>query len=256
MQEAPAKPFEIAIIGGGITGLTLAIALTKRNIKCSIYEQAAEFGEIGAGVGVHPNAIRAMRICDERMVEAFRKVATQNLWESKKVVWFDFLDGLATDPAPELKPLFTVYGHHEEGHAACHRARFLDELVKLLPEGIARFNKRLDQLVDDRAQSGKMIMVFKDGSTAEADAVIGCDGIKSRTRELLVGENSPEAKCSYSHKYAYRGLMPMEDAVAALGEEKAHNACLWVRRKYLVTSYLRMANLRRWARIATSLRSP
>ncbi len=45
------KPFEIAIIGGGITGITLAIALCKRNIRCAIYEQASAFGEIGAGVG-------------------------------------------------------------------------------------------------------------------------------------------------------------------------------------------------------------
>lgn len=48
---AAGKQFEIAIIGGGITGITLAIALCKRNIRCTIYEQASAFGEIGAGVG-------------------------------------------------------------------------------------------------------------------------------------------------------------------------------------------------------------
>lgn len=66
MSASYSKSFSIAIIGGGITGLTLAIALCKRGISCTIYEQAAAFGEIGAGVGVHPNAVRAMRICDER----------------------------------------------------------------------------------------------------------------------------------------------------------------------------------------------
>ena len=52
--------------------------------------------------------------------------------------------------------------------------------------------------------------------------------IKSRTRGLVVGETSPAAKCGYSHKYAYRGLIPMERAIEALGEERAVNACMWV----------------------------
>jgi salicylate hydroxylase len=221
--------FHIAIVGGGITGLSLAIALRKRNISCTIYEQASAFGEIGAGVGMHPNAVRAMGICDQAMVDAFHRVASYNLWESKRIVWFDFVDGLSPVPAPELQPLFTIYGQHEGGHAACHRARFLDELVKLLPADIARFQKRLRR-VDEDPRSGKLVLAFEDGSTAEADAVVGCDGIKSRTRALIVGEDSPQATCSYSHKYAYRGLIPMEKAVEALGEEKAANACLWVSR--------------------------
>src|SRR3569833_4193232 len=100
-----AKPFELAIIGGGITGITLAIALRKRNIRCTIYEQAGSFGEIGAGVGVHPNAIRAMRICDDDMVPAFRRVATGNLRESKKNVWFDFLYVTSHVPSLELRRL-------------------------------------------------------------------------------------------------------------------------------------------------------
>jgi len=58
-MSPPAKPFEVAIVGGGITGITLAVALCKRGIRCTIYEQASAFGEIGAGVGMHPNAVRA-----------------------------------------------------------------------------------------------------------------------------------------------------------------------------------------------------
>lgn len=222
MSTPPSKPFELAIIGGGITGVTLAIALCKRNISCTIYEQASAFGEIGAGVGLHRNAVRAMGICDEAMVEAFNKVKTRNKWASKHEVWFDFLDGTATEPAEGLMPLFTVHG----GHAACHRARFLEELERLLPQDIARFNKHLEDVLEDA--SGKLVMKFADGSVAEADAVIGCDGIKSRTRGVIVGHDKPEAKCTYSHKFAYRGLIPMQNAIKALGEEKASNASLWV----------------------------
>ncbi len=231
MASYAPKSFSIAIVGGGITGLALAIALYRRQIPCAIYEQAAAFGEIGAGVGMHPNAIRAMRLCDERMLAAFGRVATHNGWPDKRHLWFDFLDGTAADPAPALEPLFSVSGAAgTQGHAACHRARFLDELVKLLPEGVAHFNKRLDGIgQEDDSEGGKMLLRFSDGTVARADAVVGCDGIKSRTREILVGEGNPQAKCGYSHKYAYRGLIPMEDAVAALGPEKAQNAVMWVR---------------------------
>ncbi|KAJ9133367.1 FAD/NAD(P)-binding domain-containing protein [Pleurostoma richardsiae] len=229
MTTSTRKPFTIAIVGGGITGVTLAISLCKRGIPCNIYEQAAAFGEIGAGVGLHPNAVRSLRIGDERMVAAFDKVATHNAWESKRDVWFDFFDGTADVPAAELKPLFTVGGLQKGGgHGGVHRARFLDELVKLVPDGIAHFDKRLDSVVDDREKSGKMILTLCDGTSAEADAVLGCDGIKSRTREVMVGKDSPQAKCRYSHKYAWRGLIPIEDAINALGPEKGQNTGLWM----------------------------
>ena len=229
----PQKPFDLAIIGGGITGVILAIALTGRNIRCTVYEQAGAFGEIGAGVGVHPGAARALGHCDPRLLAALERVSTFNAWPDKRRTWFDVLDGTAGTPAPELDALFAVVGDEGEGAApparAAHRARFMDGMVGLLPDGVARFGKRLRDVVDDREGSGKMLIRFLDGSVAEADAVLGCDGVKSRTREIVVGgEDKPGAKCGYSYKYAYRGLIPMKDAVEALGSEKAENCALWV----------------------------
>ena len=57
-SQAFPKPFNLAIVGGGIAGLTLALALLKHNIPITIYESAAEFGEIGAGVGFEPAMVR------------------------------------------------------------------------------------------------------------------------------------------------------------------------------------------------------
>ena len=50
--------------------------------------------------------------------------------------------------------------------------------------------------------------------------MIGCDGIRSRVRQLVLGEDNPASYPHYSHKYAIRGLIPMEKARAALGEQK------------------------------------
>jgi salicylate hydroxylase len=225
------KPFKIAIIGGGIAGLTLAISLRNRNIPVTIYEQAPRFGEIGAGVSFTPNAIEAMDICGPGVYKAYDKVATRNGWDSKKDVWFDYLDGTKSGSEGEgkgkhQKPEFVI--RNAIGQNGVHRAHFLDELVKLVPEDIAVFGKRLVGIDDAAGKEGKLVMRFEDGTTAEADAVVGCDGIKSRVRSAMFGADHPAARPVYSHKYAYRALVPIQQAIEVLGEENAMNACMHV----------------------------
>jgi salicylate hydroxylase len=218
---ATKKDFHIAIIGGGIAGLTLAIALHTRNVPITIYEQAAAFGEIGAGVSFSPNAVLAMKACHQGIYDAFERVCTKNRWDSKQDVWFDFLDGLSN--SREAK--FTI--RNSLGQQGVHRASYLAELVKLLPNGIAAFGKKLTS-IEEGGKHTRLIMKFEDGSTAEADAVVGCDGIKSTTRRIMFGPDHQCARPSYTHKYAYRGLAPMDKAIEAVGEEMAVNACMHV----------------------------
>ncbi|KAI0480310.1 salicylate 1-monooxygenase sala [Xylariaceae sp. FL0804] len=193
-----------------------------------VYDQGHGFSEIGAGVGFGPNAVRAMARCDDGILAAFERVATHNQWPSKRDVYFDFIDGMTAagrSDGPHDDSLFQLLV--PQGANAVHRAQFMDEMAKLVPQGIAHFRKRLETITED-AQTGRLVMHFHDGTTAEADAVIGCDGIKSRTRAFVVGEDHPSAKPSYSHAYAYRALMPMERAIAAIGAERAQNSCNWI----------------------------
>jgi salicylate hydroxylase len=263
-RMAESKPFEIAIIGGGITGLVLALALHRRHIRCTIYERAPSFGEIGAGVAVGVNAARALSLCDFVDTEdeawfdpaladvegheapggkgvkdngkmgpiygTLSRCATHNTSPSHRDVWFDFLDGTASTPAQDLEPLFNLRetsGFRQS--CGVHRARWLEEMVKLLPEGGAKFGKDFVSVEDVDAKDGqKLILKFKDGTTAEADAIVGCDGVNSRTRAVVLGEDHPAVKSVYTGKYVYRGLIPMDDAIKAVGEEKAQNAQLWM----------------------------
>ena len=55
----------------------------------------------------------------------------------------------------------------------------------------------------------------------------GCDGVKSRLREVVLGKDHPAAKPVFSGKYAYRGLIPMEDAAALMGDELARNSQMY-----------------------------
>ncbi|CAG9986792.1 unnamed protein product [Clonostachys byssicola] len=212
----PQKDIDIAIVGGGIAGLTLAIALHHRGVPFTLYEQAPAFGEIGAGVSFTPSAVQAMKCCHDGIYAAFEKVCTRNEWESKQKLWFDYHDGYNTPPGHSF-PISNSLGQR-----GVHRAEFLDQLVNLIPQHVARFNKVLTSISD--AANGKLVMEFLDGTTAEADAIIGCDGIKSRVRQELFPTSNP----SYSHKYAYRGLIPMNKAIEAVGNENAQNACMYM----------------------------
>jgi salicylate hydroxylase len=69
----------VAIIGGGIGGLTAANALSRAGIEVTVYEAAAELKEIGAGVALHPNAMKVLRAIG--VEENVRRVAGRSQWQ-------------------------------------------------------------------------------------------------------------------------------------------------------------------------------
>ncbi len=72
------KP-SIAIVGGGLAGLTLSIGLSRHGIPHKIYESASKFAEIGAGIALGPNSIDALELIDPRIKDALRKCVTYNV---------------------------------------------------------------------------------------------------------------------------------------------------------------------------------
>lgn len=109
-----------------------------------------------------------------------------------------------------------------------HRAHFLEEMVKLVPEGRARFGKRLVGAEQGNGPYGKVKLMFADGTTAEADAVVGCDGVRSACRGVVLGADSEFLKPIFTGKIAYRGLIPMDKLVELLGEEEAMNRHMYL----------------------------
>jgi salicylate hydroxylase len=74
---------------------------------------------------------------------------------------------------------------------------------------------------------GDAVLHFEDGSTAQHTAVLGCDGIKSRTRPIVLGE-SEEMAAQFSGKYAYRGLIPMAKALEIIGTDEPRTPQMYV----------------------------
>ncbi|KAK1964632.1 mannitol 1-phosphate dehydrogenase [Colletotrichum sublineola] len=221
--QRPDKPFHVAVVGGGIAGLTLTLQLLQKRIPTTLYEQAAKFGEIGAGVSFGPNALRAMSLISPHVRQAFENQATRNQSEDHQNVWFDFRYG-ETCGGKHREGEFIHRLICETGQTGVHRAHFLDELVKLLPDGVAQFGKRAVDYEDDGT---RVLLKFQDGTTATHDAVVACDGIKSRLRRVMLGDDHPASKAVFSGKYAYRGLIPMKEAEELLGEELAKNSQMY-----------------------------
>ncbi|UKZ82814.1 hypothetical protein TrVFT333_010612 [Trichoderma virens FT-333] len=206
------EPIEIAIVGGGIGGLALAIGLQQHDhIRIKIYEAASKFSEIGAGVFFGANSIRAMSLIHPSVGEAYARISTSVGWESKKDTYFDFILAHELHGLPTGTHIISPKLSATERHSTAHRAHFVDELIKLVPNSMAEFGKRLTDVSRDENR-GKTILKFADGSTAEADAVIGCDGIRSVCREFVLGKGNPSRNQS----------------IAAIGEEKAQNRFMFL----------------------------
>lgn len=95
-----------------------------------------------------------------------------------------------------------------------------------MPEDTLNGNKRLVSIEGN--SSGGVTLAFDDDTVFDADAVVGADGIKSRTRQILLGADSPDAKPKYSGQVEYRDIVSMDKAVDALGEDfaKSGNVCI------------------------------
>ena len=222
------KQLNIAVIGGGLGGLSLAIGLVKRGISAQVYEGANSWTNEGAGLVFAKNSMEAMTKISPDIYEAFAKRSSGQGWESKKTTYMDYRNGLTGD-------LLISVICANTGQESVHRTLFAKDLVSLLPEGSFHMGKRLIDVTT--RQDGSYTLHFADGGSVDADVVVGADGIKSKCRRLLLGEKSPDANPKYAEEFAYRALVPMERAVAVLGEELARNSMVNIGPDSLTTSY-------------------
>ena len=167
-----------------------------------------------------------MALIDPAIHKAFDIIADGAGLESKRDTYFDFVLAHELHGLPSGSHIISPAVSLAEQCRTAHRASFVRELKNLLPDGIVEFGKRLTNISRDEGRR-KTIMTFADGRTAEADAVIGCDGIQSVCRSFVL-KDDPLAQPVFTGKHAYRGLIPMEDAVDAIGPEKAQNRFMFL----------------------------
>jgi len=181
----------VAIVGGGIGGLTAANALRRRGINAQVYEQAPALGEIGAGVMISPNSVRLLdRIGLGQAVAA----VGARVGEGSS---FYRADGTL------VAPMTTTDSTGWNAMFGMHRADLLDILAGNLPDEVVHTGKRCTGFAQN---SEGAVLTFDDGSQVEADAVIACDGIHSSLQRNVVAPAAPR----HSGSVAYRGLVPFD----------------------------------------------
>jgi salicylate hydroxylase len=189
------------IVGGGIGGLAAAAFLRLAGLEATVYEQASQLKEVGAGVVVAPNAARLLRtlgVLDELAAQAVR---LETGWEFRR--WQDGTVLSAEDLATECERRF---GEHTY---TAHRADLLDALGSVVPAEWVRLGMRCVAL-DAADDGGPVTVTFAGGEKAEADIVIGADGIHSAVRAAL----TEPAPATFSGLCAFRALVPAERAPA------------------------------------------
>jgi salicylate hydroxylase len=192
----------IIVIGAGIGGLAAALTLGRSGFEVQLFEQASVLREIGAGVQISPNATRILRRLG--LEEPLRRFGVR----PRAVVIHRWADGHVIVRQPLAGACERDFG---APYYHFHRAELLDVLSAAVPEGVLHLDHRCVGLI----QHGDRVEVqFHNGATADADVVVGADGIHSTVREATLGPESPR----FSGHVAYRGLVPVA-RIADLGIE-------------------------------------
>jgi salicylate hydroxylase len=187
-------PLHIAVIGGGIGGLSAALSLRRAGFAVDVYEQAPALTEVGGGINMAPNAIGVLQrlgLGPGLDREGVRPLSThQRRWQ----------DGRTLQRAPLNPRCQELYG---APHMTLHRADLLAVIAAAMP----REHVHLDHRLVGLEHSGDRVEArFANGVRIAADVLVGADGIHSTVHAALFGKEDPQ----FAGCVAYRGLVPVE----------------------------------------------
>jgi salicylate hydroxylase len=199
---------KIVVIGGGIGGLTAALALLRHGIEVEVYEQSKELKEVGAGVQIGANGTRVLHALGlKEPLQRSQVVPTgkeARLW--------------STGQSWKMLDLGAI---SVERYGAPHIMMHRGDLHAILVEAIRAIKPdavQLDQRCAELTQSRENVEVrFASGRIANAALVIGADGIHSNVRQALFGQDTAQ----FTGCVAWRGLVPMQELPRHLARNTA-----------------------------------
>ena len=197
-SEGMAKSaMRVGIVGAGIGGLSLALALRERGLQADVFEQAPELTEIGAAIALSANAIREFA----RLGLAGELAAASTI--PTELIYRHWRDGsrIAAHPVRQDDWYEKQFGAPYFG---IHRA----DLQTILSSAYGVEHLHLGcRLVNIIEQADSVVLEFANGRTHEADLVVGADGVRSTVRRWITGADD----VVYSGTSAFRGIVPTEN---------------------------------------------
>ncbi|WP_111638156.1 FAD-dependent monooxygenase [Marinomonas shanghaiensis] len=214
----------VVIAGAGIGGLCAALALARQGIQVVVCEQAATLSEVGAGLQVSPNALKVLQhLGVEAELRPFAFVPEHAAIRDYKTGEYYLKSPLgAVAESRYGAPYWHL--HRADLHRVLVEACLQADVSLVLNAEVVRYYE------DPEHQ--QVSLLLEDGREFRADLLIGADGIRSKIREQMLGQERP----TFMGQVAWRGVIPVSD----LTVDVKPDACVWVGPgRHFVSYYLR-----------------
>jgi len=198
----------IVVSGGGLGGLSCAIALAERGFEVTVLEKASEFTEIGYGIQMGPNATRILK-----RYGIWDRVASTVVFPESMVL----LDAIDMLPWARIDFNDAFNARYQHRYVVVHRRDLLGAWLDVCEKHskISLHTSKALARINDK--TSHVEVECEDGSTFSGRCLIGADGLLSPTRDHVVGDGPPRV----TGFLAYRGVIPMADL-----SERAYERCV------------------------------
>jgi salicylate hydroxylase len=199
------KISRVSIVGGGIGGLTAALALQHFGYRVSVFEQSHELYEVGAGVTITPNAMHALEFLgvDKRVAD--------EAGPTEAYLIRHFQTGEVIKVRASGRDYVERFGaNYHQVHRADLHAALADAILRNDSDCVF-LGHCFDSLTQD---SGRVVAAFTNGRTVVSDILIGCDGAASKVRASVFWHEA----VNYTGQVAFRALLPMANVPTSIKE--------------------------------------
>ncbi|RTL49442.1 MAG: 3-hydroxybenzoate 6-monooxygenase [Rhodocyclaceae bacterium] len=211
----------IAVAGGGIGGLTAALALSRIGIPVHLFEQAHEIKEIGAGIQLGPNAFHILKHLG--ITDQVNQLAS---FPNDLVV----MDSLSGEQVMRISTGTHITERFGYPYGLIHRADLHQVLLQACMASPLIDLSTATKVVDFEDIGSHVVVALENGEKVDAAALIGADGLWSKVRERIIGDGKPRV----SGHIAYRAVLPID----AVPEENRTNCMtLWAGPKNHLVHY-------------------
>lgn len=188
---------KVIVIGGGIGGLAAALALAKEGIQIELLEKASQIGEIGAGIQLGANAFNALDALGVGEVAKDRSVFTEHL---------RMMDAIDAKPIVEIDVGEAYQARFGNPYAVIHRADLHLCILEAVEKNANISFKISTEVCEIRQDEKGVTAIDQHGTEHTADALIGCDGVRSVVRDSIVGD-----EVKVTGHVVYRAVVDVEN---------------------------------------------